>query len=212
MIVVNCDGLCEPVNPGGTACYGWVAYRGSERLGEGCGVVCSGLGATNNVAEYAAVIRALEWLLESGYRDEEIELRSDSQLCIYQLRGEYAVRSPRVMPLYRRARELAGRFRRLRFRWVPREQNTEADALSRRAYARAAPPDPRRSARAAELAPLVRPLGGGRFAVPSQSGRGEYLVDLTAGTCTCRDFAGRGIKCKHILAAEMRVQSAQNAP
>ncbi|WP_156896820.1 reverse transcriptase-like protein, partial [Desulfovirgula thermocuniculi] len=173
--------------------------------------VCSGPGATNNVAEYTAVIRALEWLLESGYRDEEVEVCSDSQLCIYQLRGEYAVKSPRVAPLYRRAKELAGRFRRLRFRWVPREQNTEADALSRRAYARAAPPDPRRLARAAELAPSVRPLGGGRFAVPSQSGREEYLVDLAAGTCTCPDFARYGVKCKHILAAEVRVQSVRDA-
>lgn len=48
LIVVNCDGLCEPVNPGGTACYGWVAYRGQEKIGEGYGVVCSGPGATNN--------------------------------------------------------------------------------------------------------------------------------------------------------------------
>lgn len=121
------------------------------------------------------------------------------------------MRSPRVAPLYRRAKELAGRFRRLRFRWVPREQNEEADALSRRAYARAAPPDPRRLARTAELAPSVRPLGGGRFAVPSQSGRGEYLVDLVAGTCTCPDFARYGVKCKHILAAEMCAENAQDA-
>jgi ribonuclease HI len=203
MITVFCDGLCEPVNPGGTACYGWAAYRGREKLGEGCGAVCSGPGATNNVAEYSAVIKALEWLLENGHAGEEVEVRSDSQLCVRQLRGEYAVRSPRVAPLHRRAKELAGRFRRIRFRWVPREQNAEADALSRRAYARAAPPDPRRLARAAELAPSVRPLGGSRFAVPSRSGRGEYEVDLAAGTCSCPDFAGRGLKCKHFLAAEM---------
>jgi ribonuclease HI len=108
-----------------------------------------------------------------------------------------------VAPLYRRARELAGRFRRIRFRWVPREENAEADALSRRAYVRAAPPDPRRLARAAELASSVRSLGGSRFAVPSRLGRGEYEVDLAAGTCSCPDFAKRGLKCKHVLAAEM---------
>jgi len=203
MITVNCDGLCEPVNPGGTACYGWVAYRGGEKLGEGCGVVCSGPGATNNVAEYTAVIKALEWMLENGHRNEEIEVRSDSQLCIYQLQGLYSVRSERVRPLYKRVRGLAGQFRRIRFRWVPREQNEEADALSRRAYASAAPPDPARLEKARELAPLVRPLGGGRYAVPSQSGSGEYLVDAAAGTCTCPYFTGKGVRCKHLIAVEI---------
>lgn len=203
MIKVNCDGLCEPVNPGGTACYGWVAYRGREKLGEGYGVICSGPGATNNVAEYTAVIKALEWLLESGYRDEEIELRSDSQLCIYQLQGVYGVHSDRIRPFYRQAKQLARNFRWLRFRWVPREQNEEADALSRKAYRRASGPDPARLERARRLASLVKVLGDGRFAVPSQSGQREYLVDLAAETCTCPDFAKRNVRCKHILAAEL---------
>jgi ribonuclease HI len=203
MIAVNCDGLCEPVNPGGTACYGWAAYRNEEKLGEGCGVVCSGPGATNNVAEYTAVIRALEWLLEQGLDNEDVEIRSDSQLCMFQLNGVYAVRSPRILPLYGKAVSLARKFRRVKFRWVPREQNEEADALSRRAYAAAAPPNPARLEKARELAPLVRPLGGGRYTVPSQSGRGEYLVDAAAGTCTCPYFTGKGVKCKHLLAVEV---------
>jgi ribonuclease HI len=209
MIVVFCDGLCEP-NPGGTACFGWVAYRGREKLAEDWGVVCSGPGATNNVAEYTAIVKALEWLLGNGHAGEEVEVRSDSQLCIRQLRGEYAVRSPRVTPLHRRARELAGRFRKVRFRWVPREQNAEADALTRRAYAERRLVNPRRLARAAELAPRVRPLGSGRFAVPSRSGRGEYEVDLLAGTCPCPDFArwGGAVKCKHVLATEMAARAS----
>ncbi|MGB9848892.1 MAG: ribonuclease HI [Moorellaceae bacterium] len=142
MITINCDGLCEPFNPGGTACYGWVAYQDGKKLGEGCGVVCSGPGATNNVAEYTAVIRALEWLLGQGLYDEDVEVRSDSQLCMFQLNGAYAVRSPRILPLYEETVSLARKFRRVKFRWVPREQNEEADALSRRAYASAAPSAP----------------------------------------------------------------------
>ncbi|MGB9792574.1 MAG: ribonuclease HI [Thermacetogeniaceae bacterium] len=135
MIRVYCDGLCEPVNPGGTACYGWVVYQDGEKLTESCGVACNGPAATNNVAEYMAVIRALEWLKENEYLDAEIEVCSDSQLVIYQLAGKYAVHSPRILPLYRRAKALAEEFPRLRFTWVPREKNSEADALSRKAYA-----------------------------------------------------------------------------
>lgn len=80
MIKINCDGLCEPVNPGGTACYGWVAYLGKEKMAEDCGVICSGPEATNNLAEYTAIIKVLEWLLGNGLTGEKIELRSDSKL------------------------------------------------------------------------------------------------------------------------------------
>jgi ribonuclease HI len=208
-ILLYCDGLTEPVNPGGIACYGWVAYRGGERLGKGSAVVCSGPGATNNVAEYSAVIAGLEWLLSRGLAGEEVVVRSDSQLCIYQLSGRYAVRSERLWPLFRRARGLASRFKKVRFEWVPRERNAEADGLSREAYAAAAFPEGRekREERARALVPLVEHLGGPFYAVPSQSEPGRvYEVDLQARRCNCPDFAARwksGLKCKHLLAAEM---------
>lgn len=203
MIVVNCDGLCEPINPGGTACYGWVVYKGQEKLGEGYGVVCSGPHATNNVAEYTAIIKALEWLLANGFSNEDIELRSDSQLCIYQLRGTYSVNSPRLVPLYRKMKKLAANFKKLSFRWVPREENKEADALSRKAYAKAAIPDAGRLEKAQKLVPYVKPAGNGVYIVPSQSGSKEYKVDITAMACSCPDYSKRGVKCKHILAAEI---------
>jgi len=205
VVVVHCDGLCEPVNPGGVACYGFVAYKKDRKLFEDCGVICSGEGATNNVAEYSAVIKALERLSENGFSEEPVEVRTDSQLCVYQLNGRYAVRSPRVFPLYRRALRLAKNFRNLRFAWVPREKNREADALSRKAYfaSKRRPADAGRLERAKALVSLVRRTGDGVYVVPSQSGAGEYTVDLVAGTCTCPDFAKRGARCKHILAAGM---------
>lgn len=216
-VFLYCDGLCEPTNPGGTACYGWVAYRGGERLGQGKGVVCSGPGATNNVAEYSAVIAGLEWLLSQGLAGEEVVVRSDSELCISQLSGRYAVRSERLWPLYRRARGFIPRFKKVRFEWVPRFRNAEADRLSREAYAEArfSGELESRLARAAGLVPLVRPLGEGRFEVPSQSDPGTaYLVDLEGPSCSCPDFSNRGprgIRCKHILAAEAAAGGARSA-
>lgn len=208
-IVIYCDGLVEPVNPGGIACYGWVAYRGGERLGRGSAVVCSGPNATNNVAEYSAVIAGLEWLLSQGFAGEEIAVRSDSQLCIYQLSGRYAVHSERLRPLFRRARRLASQFKKVRFEWVPRKKNAEADALSREAYASVAfvEGQGKREEKARMLLPLVEHLGGSFYAVPSQSEPGRvYEVDLRTRRCSCPDFAARwrsGLKCKHLLAAEM---------
>lgn len=99
-IVVHCDGACEPRNPGGTATFGWVARRGGELLASEYGVVTRGPRATNNLAEYTAIIKALGWLEDAGHAGETIVLRSDSQLAIYQLIGTYAVRSPVIWPLW----------------------------------------------------------------------------------------------------------------
>lgn len=137
VLVVYFDGLCEPVNPGGVAAYGFVVYRDGERLHAGRGVAGAGyLGseATNNVAEYTALVKALEWLVENGFAGEELVVRGDSQLVIKQLKGEYAVRSSRITPLYARVKELLRFFPSVRLEWVPRELNAEADALSREAY------------------------------------------------------------------------------
>jgi len=135
--VVYFDGLCEPVNPRGIATYGFVIYRDGEKIFEGCGVVGAGMfgdDVTNNVAEYTALIKALEWLVEQGYTKDEVTVRGDSQLTIRQLNGVYAVRSMRILPLYKKARELVSKFEDIWFEWVPREENEEADSLSRKAY------------------------------------------------------------------------------
>ncbi len=86
---------------------------------------------TNNVAEYSAIIRALEMALEEGA--SELEVRMDSELAVRQLRGLYRVRNPGLMPLYSRCKELAARFASVSFNWIPRESNWLADRLANRA-------------------------------------------------------------------------------
>jgi ribonuclease HI len=82
---------------------------------------------TANVAEYRAVIAALEGA--AGLRLQRLELRLDSRLVVQQLRGVWTVRSPHLRTLYERVTELASRFERVAYRWVPREQNAVADAM-----------------------------------------------------------------------------------
>jgi ribonuclease HI len=125
--------VSEPVNPGGVACYGFAVYRDGVKLEDGCGVI-DHPDSSNNVAEYTACIRALERLVELGLNGEGVTVRSDSQLLINQLNGFYSVRADRVIPLYERAVMLAKGFKRIRFEWVLREENSEADELSRKAY------------------------------------------------------------------------------
>ena len=129
MLILNFNGSCNP-NPGGVCSYGFVAWRDGRKIQEGHGPAAPrGPGATNNVAEYTGCIKALEWLSSQNIQ-EPVIVRGDSELVLKQLQGEYKVRSPLLAPLYWRARELFCSLPSLRFEWVPREQNADADRLA----------------------------------------------------------------------------------
>jgi len=132
MITIYFDGLCKPKNPGGVATYGYVIYKDGEKVKSGCGVVGSGAGMTNNVAEYSALKHAAEWVSQRG-GDDEIVIKGDSQLVIHQMNGTWQIKSAtskKFVPEIRRLME----GRKPRFVWIPREQNAEADQLSNVAY------------------------------------------------------------------------------
>lgn len=132
-VVVHFDGACEGGRGGSIATYGFTIEGAGLRLDDGgLAVPPFHERATNNVAEYAGAICALERLASSGYAGEVV-LVGDSQLVIRQMSGEYEVRAEHLGPYHERLRQLLGRFRRVEFRWVPREENERADALSKAA-------------------------------------------------------------------------------
>ncbi len=88
--------------------------------------------ATNNEAEYAAVIAALEKAAEMGV--SEVVLMADSELVVKQLRGEYKVKKAHLKPLIQRVLVLGGRFESLTVRHIPRSRNARADALANKAF------------------------------------------------------------------------------
>lgn len=83
--------------------------------------------ATNNVAEYRAVLRALERARELGA--DELEIIGDSELIARQLSGAYKVRHPAMKPLHEQAMAALAGFERWHIRTVPRAENARADAL-----------------------------------------------------------------------------------
>ncbi|HZO88402.1 MAG TPA: ribonuclease HI family protein [Chthonomonadaceae bacterium] len=83
---------------------------------------------TNNVAEYTAMIRALEEARALGC--DRLDVYTDSELMARQLNGRYAVKAPHLLPLYERARCLLRQFASATVTHVPRERNKRADALS----------------------------------------------------------------------------------
>ena len=93
-----------------------------EEFGESVGI------ATNNVAEYRALIAALEWAHAHGHRS--VLVRSDSLLLVQQMRGNYKVRNAGLQPLYAKARLLAHRIGRVSFEHVGRALNQHADRLA----------------------------------------------------------------------------------
>ncbi len=130
MIEVYTDGMAEP-NPGlGT--YAFVVYRERKKLKEECAVV--GEKITNNYAEYEGLVHSLSYL--EPYREEKIVIRSDSELLVNQMKGDWKAKKGEYLERYHEAVRLAEGFRSLEFEWIPREKNEEADRLSRIAYAR----------------------------------------------------------------------------
>ena len=98
-LIVSCDGAARG-NPGPAGAGSQLTTPDGEVVAE----VAEGLGeATNNVAEYTAVILGLERAKELGAT--EVLLRSDSQLLINQLTGIYRVKTPHLQPLHRRVRQ-----------------------------------------------------------------------------------------------------------
>jgi ribonuclease HI len=84
--------------------------------------------ATNNEAEYQALIDGLEAVSE--WKPDRLEIYLDSKLVVEQIKGGYKVKNAKLQPLYRRATELLGGFAEVEIAYNERERNKGADALA----------------------------------------------------------------------------------
>ncbi|HXQ92874.1 MAG TPA: ribonuclease HI [Nitrososphaerales archaeon] len=135
--IVYFDGLCEPKNPGGVATYGVVVKKEGRTIFEDFGLAYAKPWtdeASNNVAEYSALIHALEWLRGNELQASPIIVRGDSRLIINQMKGAFKVKARRILELHQRASRLLSEFKNLHLEWVDRSRNAQADRLSRFAY------------------------------------------------------------------------------
>jgi ribonuclease HI len=83
---------------------------------------------TNNVAEYEALLAALDYCVKKKL--SPVEILADSQLVIRQLTGHYKVKHPNIIPLHEKARKYLAHLDVTGFKHIPREQNKHADWLS----------------------------------------------------------------------------------
>ena len=122
-VVVHVDGGARG-NPGPAAVAAVISSPDGEQLAEAAERIGT---ATNNVAEYRALLLGLERARALGAT--EVEVVNDSELIAKQVNGEYKVKHPDMKPLHARAREALDGFERWSVRSVPRAQNAGADKL-----------------------------------------------------------------------------------
>jgi ribonuclease HI len=111
-------------NPG-PAAYGYVLEADDGTVLDARGEAIGR--ATNNVAEYSGLVAGMEKAVELGVR--ELEVVSDSELLVKQMRGEYRVKNAALRELWEQATDLERQFGRVRFTAVRREHNELADRL-----------------------------------------------------------------------------------
>jgi len=126
-LVIHTDGVSRG-NPGLAA----IGATLKDERGQLIASISRRIGwATNNQAEYKAIIAALETAIGLGVR--QVELNSDSELVVRQINGQYRVKKEALKLLYQRVKELQGRLEGFTIKRIPRQQNKEADRLANRA-------------------------------------------------------------------------------
>ncbi len=127
MVILYIDGASRG-NPGPAAIgvvietdYGAVLDMWGEYIGV----------ATNNVAEYRALIEGLKNILVLGL--DKVIVRSDSQLLVNQMKGIYKVKSRNLLPLYLEAVSLSKKLSSIKYEYISRDTNVRADALANKA-------------------------------------------------------------------------------
>jgi ribonuclease HI len=123
-VVVHIDGASRG-NPGPAAYAVVMRTAAGARLA----ALCNPLGeTTNNVAEYQALLAALDYAVTHHHL--RLKVLTDSELLARQIKGSYKVRSRDLKPLYEHARRLISRLESFSIQYVPREENREADRLA----------------------------------------------------------------------------------
>jgi len=129
---------------------------------------------TNNVAEYYALLAALDYAASHGIR--ALRIRSDAELLVRQMQGRYKVKSAHLQPLHERARKLARQFEYFAIEHVPREMNSDADELANVALDSDAPGIDRRFSEPGNRNPAKDPHAASPPQEPSRSSQALPLA------------------------------------
>lgn len=125
------DGSCEPINPGGNGRYGFLIKVKGEIIDQASGFIGSGPLISNNLAEYAGLKAILEYFINHGLTDQEIEVYGDSLMVVNQMTHRKGKFHGLYKPFAEDCLLKIQKFKDITLHWIPREENCEADALTR---------------------------------------------------------------------------------
>ncbi len=131
MITCYFDGSCEPQNPGGNMGIGAIVLKKQEVLFQHSSSIDSHPCNTNNVAEYLALIKILDFLHEVQMHENRIGVYGDSMLVVNQMKGLWRMKQGLYLQYAKEAKSKLGKFTNLSINWIPREKNSIADDLSK---------------------------------------------------------------------------------
>ena len=137
IVTVRFLGQCLPRNPGGIACYAYI-IRNKEGLllHESCGLAAepNSTSSTNSVANYTALVKALEWLIKNRYTKDIIKVYGNSKLVVSQINdGESVISSNKnmisknVLPLYTKVTKMKSKFYYVSFEMNSNNDNNNID-------------------------------------------------------------------------------------
>ncbi len=140
MIEIYFDGACEPINPGGTASYGYLVKKNGKIITQDSKIIGSGAGMTNNVAEYTGLIEAVKAISNLNIK-EKVRIYGDSNIVCNTIAKKWGWNKKKTVwnphkgalhlkPLLEEALDLLKSFD-YEIKWIPSKDNQQADWLSR---------------------------------------------------------------------------------
>jgi len=140
MIEIYFDGACEPVNPGGTASYGYLVKQDGKTIIQGSKIIGTGKGMTNNVAEYTGLIEAVKAISNLNIK-ERLRICGDSNIVCNTIAKKWGwnkkktlwnphKNAPHLKPLLEEALNLLKSFD-YEIKWISNKDNQQADWLSK---------------------------------------------------------------------------------
>lgn len=130
MIELWFDGACS-INPGGIASFGCIIKENNKYLYSANQIIGIPPNTSSNFAEYAGLNHGLRWLIDSGLHTEKVHVYGDSKLVINQMFRNLKIKKGIYTDMAIATQYLVYAFQNITGTWIPRDQNTEADKMSR---------------------------------------------------------------------------------